>query len=186
MTSEKILNDYPKEWKDAELFERTISKFIIQEEYILVNNLSERCITHKLAEHLKNSFSYYDIDCEYNRMELGVSSQDYVAKTLCLKSEKVSTDSIDGDTVFPDIIIHKRGNNEDNYLVVEVKKKSYADKRNGDGKEYRDFDRKKLCAYTKELKYEWGIYLEFEEGNISLVEFYQNGKKWVNSLNEHV
>lgn len=186
MIKKNTIIKYPEKWEDAELFDKTISKFIVQEKYILLNNLNERCITHKLAEHLNNSFINYDIDCEYNRMESGVSNQDYIAKTLCLGLQTVSTDSVNGDTVFPDIIIHKRGNNEDNHLVIEVKKKSYADKKDKNGEEYRDFDRKKLCAYTGQLKYKWGIYLEFKEDKISLIEFYQNGKKRVNSLNKNV
>jgi hypothetical protein len=170
--------EYPKEWIDAELFDKTISKFVIQEKFILLNDLNERSISHKLAEHLKDSFTAYDVDCEYNRMESGTSDQDYISKTLCLDSQETRTDSVKGDTVFPDIIIHKRGYNEDNYLAVEIKKKFYADRKDKHGKKYRDFDRKKLCAYTKQLKYKWGIYLEFDKDNIALVEFYQNGEKW--------
>ncbi|MFA5086476.1 MAG: hypothetical protein WC468_02730 [Candidatus Paceibacterota bacterium] len=167
---------YPRKWVDAELFDKTISKFVIQEKFILLNDLNERSISHKLAEHLKNSFTAYDVDCEYNRMESGTTDQEYISKTLNLNSQKTMTDSVEGDTVFPDIIIHKRGHNKNNYIVVEIKKKKYADKKDKYGKKYRDFDRKKLCAYTKKLKYKWGIYLEFDKENIILAEFYKNGK----------
>lgn len=35
--------------------------------YLLANNLSERSITHKLAEHLQNLFFEWNVDCEFNR-----------------------------------------------------------------------------------------------------------------------
>lgn len=35
--------------------------------YLLKHNLSERSITHKLAEHYQQLFYEWDVDCEYNR-----------------------------------------------------------------------------------------------------------------------
>lgn len=35
--------------------------------YLLAHNLSERTLTHKLAEHYQNLFHEWSVDCEYNR-----------------------------------------------------------------------------------------------------------------------
>ncbi len=35
--------------------------------YILINNVNERTITHKLAEYYQNIFPGWNVDCEYNR-----------------------------------------------------------------------------------------------------------------------
>lgn len=37
------------------------------DEYLLAQNLSERSLTHKLAEHFQTLFYEWDVDCEYNR-----------------------------------------------------------------------------------------------------------------------
>lgn len=34
---------------------------------LIFNNVSERAITHKLAEYLQKRFKGYNVDCEYNR-----------------------------------------------------------------------------------------------------------------------
>ena len=52
---------------------------------------NERSITHKLAEHLQREFPGWHVDCEYNRV--GREPRRLEAKT-----------------VFPDIIVHRRGN----------------------------------------------------------------------------
>ena len=35
--------------------------------FLLERDVSERAITHKLAEHLQKLFSNWDVDCEYNK-----------------------------------------------------------------------------------------------------------------------
>ncbi len=168
----------PKEWEDWGLFVKTIQKFLVQEKFILKKDLNERTITHKLAEHIKNSFNYYDVDCEYNRMKSKNMSEEYVSKTLGLDAEDIRSSSVKCITVFPDIIVHKRGDNDDNYLAIEVKKKKYANKeRVGRGETYGDFDRRKLCAYTRELQYKFGIYLEFDKDTLSKMIFFRDGKE---------
>ncbi len=63
--------------------------------------------------------------------------------------------------VYPDIIIHKRGENKQNALIIEIKKEYRG--RTIDDK----FDRKKLYNYTSDyhgnhLKYKLGAYIEFD------------------------
>jgi hypothetical protein len=173
---ETEIGKIPTRWKDGELFVKTILKFIVQEKFILEKNLNERTITHKLAEHIKDAFTGYDVDCEYNKMgkENVDIDEEYVSKRLNLEVENTPSNSVDGSTVFPDIIVHHRGldGHENNYLIIEVKKKIFADKKRPKSNEtHRDFDKRKLSAYTNELKYQLGIYLEFNGSEISELSF---------------
>lgn len=63
----------------------------------------EQAISFRIAHYLAKIFKYYDVDCEYN-------------KNIDKYKE------IDGGKIRPDIIVHKRGNNENNLLFIEVKK----------------------------------------------------------------
>ncbi len=148
-------------------FMKALSEFLLKERFLLENNINERSLTHKLAEYLQKHFPDYNVDCEYNRM---MEDEHYVKKTLGLPTdEKAKISDTTQKTVYPDIIIHKRGNNNDNLLVIEVKKSTNSNN--------KDFDFQKLRASTKELKYKLGLYLEFNKKGISNFELFKNGEK---------
>lgn len=100
----------------------------------------------------------WDVDCEYNR---DVSAgKDYYPKKLNLKEMETLKIGIDDDnatTVFPDVIVHKRGRKGDqggNLLVIEMKKSSSGD----DG----GFDKtKKIPRYCDQLGYQLGLFIMF-------------------------
>ncbi|MDA3813601.1 MAG: hypothetical protein PF570_05035, partial [Candidatus Cloacimonetes bacterium] len=46
---------------------RALDKIKINEQKIIANDISERTITHKLAEYLQVVIKEYDVDCQYNR-----------------------------------------------------------------------------------------------------------------------
>src|SRR2546426_6667034 len=77
-------------------------------------NVNERSITHKLAEYLQQEFADWNVDCEYNR------NLDEM-KRLSVPKTGIEWDDLESKTVFPDIIVHKRGAKK-NLLVIEVKK----------------------------------------------------------------
>jgi hypothetical protein len=165
----------PEDWEYGTYFVKVITKFLKLEPFILKENLNERTISHKLAEYLEMVFPNYDVDCEYNKMP-DEDAKEYVNKTLNLEVEGIESDDDKAVTVYPDIVVHKRGNNENNYLVIEVKKKEYAEtKRRGKEETYKTFDFRKLKAYTKQLNYTYGIYLEFDKDNISDLKFFREG-----------
>ena len=102
---------------DAEVFRRlqsAVETLIDRDRYLLEKDVNERSISHKLACYLALEFSEWDVDCEYNRNHDN-------AKTLDLYPEQIKSDDANGTTVFPDIIIHKRGLDE-NFIVIEIKK----------------------------------------------------------------
>lgn len=150
---------------------------------LLENDVSERAITHKLAEYLQKRFPEYHVDCEYNRdfergkykpkyLKLLEDEMDQRKKLFDEKDEELQELSI-----YPDIIVHIRGTNKDNLLVVEVKK------HNRSGKE---FDFSKLKSFTSSsndnnYKYEFGLFVrifvrEKAENNSEMILF-QNGKE---------
>jgi hypothetical protein len=116
-----------------------------RDRYLLEAGTSERSLTHQLAVHLSPFFPEYSVDCEYNRDGFDV-------KRLALPERRgTQDDSLDAVTVFPDVIVHQRGTNRRNLLVVEVKK---ASSRISD-----EYDFQKLRAFKAELQYTFAAHL---------------------------
>lgn len=128
--------------------------------YLLNASASERSITHHLAVYLHQEFEFWDVDVEYNRDE-------HEIKRLR------DLHDVDSNNVLPDIIVHRRGTNNENLLVVEVKKRG---SENG-------ADEDKLVEFTKPLNqnglgYQWGLHLILDceaQANDSL-RWYKHGE----------
>ncbi|KKL55945.1 hypothetical protein LCGC14_2250330 [marine sediment metagenome] len=111
-------------------------------------NVNERTITHKLAEYLQQNFPEFNVDCEYNRFE-------DLVKRLEFPKDKINGEDTEAKSVFPDIIIHKRGIQENNLLVIEVKKSSNINP--------ADFDQLKLHTFRQEpYGYTFGLFLRID------------------------
>src|SRR6266571_6226807 len=115
----------------------TVDKCLKKESKLLELDANERSSTHKIAEYLQGEFKQegYDVDCEYNRDR-------YDTKKLRLEPMPILSDNSKGDTVFPDIIIHRRGT-RNNLVVIEAKKSTNGDKSDSD----------KLHAFKEQLGY---------------------------------
>lgn len=170
----------------------TLDVFRIKDFYLLKHDVSERAITHKLAEYLQYVMGNgVHVDCEYNR---NIEDSSNSKKIHVLKSEieeinafrnrNSAIDNILGEeyielSVFPDIIVHKRGRNSNNLLAIEVKKSTSSIS--------RDYDFKKLECYTDKspevnnLCYELGASILFYTGNPKYKEpeiiWFSNGKR---------
>jgi len=171
---ETEIGKIPEDFERREDLTKAIREFLLKESFLLINNLNERTISHKLAEYLKKYFQDYNVDCEYNRMSKDDKNMNegYITKKLHLDIEEIKTNSDKGQTVFPDIIIHRSGMNSKNFIVIEIKKKN--------NNSTKKFDFKKLRAFTTELKYRYGIYLEFNKEDLSDIKFFQKGEEVVN------
>lgn len=123
---------------------------------LLDKDANERSITHKLAEHLQQEFAYWHVDCEYNRQ--GSDTKRLLG--LFYRNVPINPDAIEARTVYPDIIVHRRGTPQ-NLIVIEVKKKHG----NQDTK-----DQQKLEEFTKnpEYDYEYGLFLIVDPKNPTL------------------
>ena len=140
----------PTEIKAAVL--AAIADFHTRDKYLLEFDLNERTISHSLADHLRQSFHPWDVDCEYNRHENGI-------KRLSFSGDKgissQGTQDAPARRVFPDIIIHKRGKGP-NVLVIEMKKKT---------EDSSNYDLEKLYAYKNELGYEYACLILIDTKN---------------------
>lgn len=136
--------------------------------FLLENDVNERSDSHKLAEYLQKQFPDWDVDCEYNRMKNQNNDEEYITKKLNLNIENIRSDDVYAKTVYPDIIIHKRGT-EHNLLVIEIKRHS-----NNSSKE---FDFIKLKAFTSELEYALGLYIEFNRINEPVLKWFKDGEE---------
>lgn len=138
--------------------ERVLSTIVDLYRYdgdLLDRDANERSITHKLAEHLQRQFPGWNVDCEYNRRENEV-------KQLVnpYKGDKVSPADLEAKTVFPDVVVHKRGE-QVNLIVIEVKKK--LNSRN------RRKDIQKLSSFTSDENYLYCVGLFWEIGTIESI-----------------
>ncbi len=151
-----------------------LQKLRKQDKYLLDKDVNERTITHKLAEYLQQHFPEFNVDCEYNRFEH--NRIDDLVKRLELPRDKVNWDKVNWDdteakTVFPDILVHKRGKQEYNLLVIEVKKKS---KLNTGNLDRNNFDINKLRALTEvPYNYKFGLFLRIDlDGENDILEWF--------------
>lgn len=122
---------------------------LLKKDYKLIEfDVAERSIAHKLAEHLQLHFSDHCVDCEYNKnfddsKEVHLI-QDGLTEKLKTKYQdrlgELDADELLSISTYPDIIVHKRRSNEENLLVVELKKVG--------SKVSADLDDQKLRAFT--------------------------------------
>ena len=136
------MNEY-QELKEA--LNIALNKLYDDDSYLIEHALHEQCIVFRfslyLYEILRDSerFSGLNLDIEYNKN---------------LGGAKIIPDCDNG--VRPDLLLHERGNNNKNTLVVEFKK--------GDSQEVLNDDEKKIKAFMSpqgEYKYKYGATILF-------------------------
>lgn len=156
-------------------FYRATDSLLEEDFALLQRDLSERSIAHKLGYYLTKLFNNFDVDCEYNgdvdseglRKILKISHE--VMEELAVRSIREN----DAYNIFPDIIIHQRGTNTRNHLVIEMKKKNT-------NYQQKEYDFVKLKEFTRQYNYNLGIYLEVQTGEnfrISEVRYFQKGEE---------
>jgi hypothetical protein len=129
-----------------------ISRVLQEDAYLLKVDANERSVSHRLAIYLeaelKDEFPDWDVDCEYNR-------DGHEPKTLRLTPTTTTSADADGTTVYPDIIVHKRGQQE-NLLAIEIKKNN---RRRG-----MESDLLKLQCFRRDLHYRFALFVRFTIG----------------------
>lgn len=124
---------------------------------------SERSIVTKYGTYLQNRiknsiFENYNIDCEYNR---NIGS----IKTYHSYNGEIHA-------CCPDIIIHKRGTNDDNLLAIEVKTWWNTNTKHDEDK-LRHFTNQ-----TSDYRYEYGLSITFGKDEDSVImKWFQDGKE---------
>ena len=141
---------------------KALKKLFNKDFYLFEKKVAERTISHKFAGYLQEEFGT-DLftDCEYNRhfdhpkrlyeIKKHVASQ-RANKTLSNHEEDY------GICVSPDIIVHKRGDDGNNVLVLELKRNDncfISDEK---------YDLLKIETYIKEFGYQYGAFINFKMG----------------------
>lgn len=173
--------------------EEAIDRLYVNDFHLIENQAHERSITHMLAKHLSDIFTGYDIDCEYDTDITNLTGNYPKKKEIeILKNElekvkdhiKSSTDKSINEygeiivplNIYPDIIIHRRGTNNLNTLIVELKKSTNTNRKS------IKLDKLKLEAYTSQrLNYRLGAYINLSVGKDfdrrkTKIEYYVDGK----------
>ena len=89
------------------LIEQSLDCLYANDKDLLERKVAERDITHRFAHYFENNIAgtivaEYNVDCEYNRDGYGIKQ-------------------VNGNYVYPDFILHKRGCNDNNILIIEFK-----------------------------------------------------------------
>src|SRR5690606_20852317 len=121
-----------------------LAALLEQDRHLLQVDANERAITYRFAIYLQEQMPAWHIDCEYNRN----AAEPKQLRHLDLKPD---SKDVEERTVFPDVIAHHRGTDE-NYLVIEFKKStSTIDV----GVDYL-----KLHGYKQELRYQHALFIK--------------------------
>lgn len=163
-----------------------LKELLKKDEWLLQHDLSEQSISHKLGEYLQYLFNDFNVDCEYNGNVDDPSERKkiYLVKELLEKQgllKEKERDEVESEiierSVFPDIIIHRRGTNEFNLCIIEAKKSTSTVPFN--------YDYCKLNAYTinstgNNLNYQIGLFIKLNTRVNTpsfVIEFFKGGKK---------
>lgn len=166
--------------EDLKILMQEINRFIHNDrnKILLEKCINERTVCGCIKEYLDDKFNdlYYSVDLEYNKRLISGHGE-LLKKMYCIEpiNLNIVCDYIDNidvkvkkyfdklksddknkykKTFVPDIIVHKRGNDYDNLLLIEVKKSSNKFKKN---------DLIKLAAIKGYggLKYSYYVYFEY-------------------------
>lgn len=117
--------------------------------------INERTLTQRLSLYLQKRFGIeLSVDCEYNRMWEDDAD---IVKRLPWGKEPIWTDDDEGRTVYPDVIVHIRGEPLANLLAIEAK-------RNFPKDSLPPIDQRKLEGFTHprgDFRYRWGAFINF-------------------------
>lgn len=120
-----------------------------KDQFLLANehgNTSERSIVFRFAHYLQMElyndvyFSCLNLDCEYNKNQYDLK------RTIQFSNG-----------TYPDLILHKRGDNSNNYLIIEFKG-YWNEDCNSDKEKLKDFTSKEQC-----YRYKMGLSILFGE-----------------------
>ncbi len=141
---------------------------ILLDYYTENDAVAERCMVFRIGWYMLNrickadKFNWADIDCEYNR------NFDHPKSMYKLTLDGISEKIKD---MIPDLLIHKRRENENNLLVIEFKKGTPTATQKAN-------DVEKLLYFTdtsKEYGYDYGLYIELHKRSAT-IQVYQAGK----------
>jgi hypothetical protein len=137
----------PEDKLYIEKVESALTTFLAKDKILVAYKTREESLSHRIGCYLRDEFEgkngseYCKVDCEYDKFgEIGKG--------------------IGSKGIRPDIIVHKRGNQSNNLIVIEVKKRETP----------LDWDERKLKWMTSQrgkYHYKLGLFLGFTKINDS-------------------
>jgi hypothetical protein len=109
----------PTETELRAALDKALAELCANHAHLFSVDANERSITHWLAAILARLLPGLDVDCEYNR------SGELPKRLRRNGGQHVSADDSDAQSVYPDVIVHRRGPDA-NFLVIEAKKTTRA------------------------------------------------------------
>jgi hypothetical protein len=159
-----------------DLFIKAVNSFLGESRSLLEYEVYEPAISHRIAFHLERLFENaklpsLDVDCEYNKHLRGAKTinlkqilKDALDACKCGNCKKILKSRIPPDKEFrPDVVVHRRGLDNLNALVVEIKKSKMC-----------PFDLEKIRALTLdcgEFGYNLGVHVSFRGDGAQYVWF---------------
>ena len=146
---------------DWKVLSECLETMLNRDKYLLEKNVHEQTLSTRLACYLSSYYETqewwnYNVDCEYNRN---------------FNNPKILENISNKNGVRPDIIIHKRWSNDDNLLVIEIKKDSNAEAQSWS-------DDEKLRWFTSsddQYRYTYWVYLMFDTEGLKEYKIYKKG-----------
>jgi hypothetical protein len=148
-----------RRYPPGEAVGQALSELLEKDCYLLNIDANERSITFRFAMHLQKHLPEWTVDCEYNRDGIDPKRLEHLGLYP-------PSDDEDAQTVFPDVIVHRRGTGQ-NYLVVEFKKST--------SRVNRQIDLRKLLGYRQQLGYVHALFIEVGTDGQATIE----KLKWV-------
>ena len=172
-----------------------IDKLLKSDAYLLRHDVFEVSITHRMGRYVEEIIrrdywrSGLNVDCEYNKnfdgdknlelrfRDLGRKRQESVRERLREKGlEDEGEDALHAFSTRPDIIVHKRGSNDMNTIVIEAKKHG------GSDSDYAELKLKTFTLRTAEnpYGYEHGALIEIVTGvnpDCRILRWFSNGAR---------
>lgn len=142
LTPEQIY--YLNQYAPGEAVSHALSELLFNDYDLLCIDANERSITFRFAMYLQLCFPGWTVDCEYNRDSIE-------PKRLRHLELYPDSEDVEAKTVFPDVIVHRRGTRQ-NHLVLDFKKST--------SRVDREIDLLKLRGYKQQLGYEHALFVE--------------------------
>lgn len=111
--------------------------------FLLETDVAERAIAARLAVCLEPRFPNHHVNVEYNRhgiLPKRLHLPEFGGKKL----------------IVPDVVVHRQGHDEENLLVIQVKKET--------NHKSRDYDRAVIAGLKKDYGYAWGVLIDLPAG----------------------
>lgn len=120
-----------------------VEELFAKDAFLLEADVAERTVAARLAVYLEPHFPQHHVNVEYNRHGLHPKR----LKLPAYGGEKL---------ILPDVVVHRQGHDENNLLVIQVKKET--------NNESREYDHAVITGMKQDYGYMWGVLIDLPAG----------------------